>query len=325
MLKTPRRLSPLLERSLAWVLDTSLCTAMNTLQWALRQENHTLAELDTYLKECEPLTREDYYAAPPIAGLTISGNQIRWDTPIHDHQHPKNNRACVEQYGSHPGHPTIILLHALMSTHGGGYRRLAEWFNQQGWNAVFPHLPCHYSRTPTGYWRGASTLTSNLIRNALLIRQGVIEIRQLMAWLRQRGCGKFGLLGTSYGGWIGSLVSFIEPDFDFIALLQPIVNVEHAIGQSPAAHSIRRILAETGISPTIVQKHAHLSSPLHGIPLCDRKRIVLVNGTYDRISPPAELQKLADKWGTPAPLKAPQGHFGYIALRMVKSRIASFL
>lgn len=324
-MKTPRQLSPLFERSLAWALDTSLCAAMNTLQWTLRKENPSSAELEAYLSECETLTREAYYATPPIVGLTISDNQIRWDTPIHDHQHPENNRVCVEQYGCHPNQPTIILLHALMSTHGGGYRRLAKWFNQQGWNAVFPHLPCHYSRTPKGHWRGASTVTANLIRNALLIRQGVIEIRQLMAWLRQRGCSKFALLGTSYGGWIGSLVSFIEPDFDFIALLQPIVNVEHAIGLSPAAHSIRRILAEIGTSPAIVQKHAHLSSPLHGMPLCNSNRIVLATGIYDRISPPEELQKLADKWGIPALLKAPQGHFGYIALRMVKSRIASFL
>ncbi|PWU09536.1 MAG: hypothetical protein C5B47_03280 [Verrucomicrobia bacterium] len=319
------RLPSFLKHSLALVLDNSLCAAMNTIQWTLRAESHSFAELDAYLKECEILTREDYYAAPPMEGLNISNNQIRWDTPIHDTRHPENNRACVEWYGSHPKRPTVILLHALMSAHGGGYRRLARWFNERGWNAAFPHLPCHYSRTPAGHWRGASTLTSNLIRNALLIRQSVIETRQLMALLRLKGCDKFALLATSYGGWVGSLTSFIEPDFDFMALLQPIVNVEHAIGQSPAAQAIRRIFAKTGISPDIVQKHAHLSSPLHGMPLCDKKRIVLATGIYDRISPAEELKKLADKWGSPPPLETPQGHFGYVALRMVKNRIVSFL
>ncbi len=313
-----------MKRSLAWALDASLCTAMNLIQWNLRHTMHSSAELETYFKECESLTREDYYAFPPMQGFRFTAKQICWETPIKDH-YPENNQACAEWYGFQYNRPTLILLHALMSAHGGGYRRLAKWLNQQGWNVLFPHLPCHYSRAPIGYWNGSLTMTSNLIRNALLIRQGVIEIRQLMAFLRQQGCKKFALLGTSYGGWMGSLVSFLEPDLDFIALLQPIVNVEHAIAQSPAARAIRHILAQKNIPSNIVRRHAHLSSPFHGTPFCNKKRIILATGMYDRISPPSELHKLADQWGTPPPLEAPQGHFGYIALRMVKKHITSFL
>lgn len=314
----------LLNRPLAWALDSVLCTAMNHLQWNLRHQASSLAELEAYLAECQILTREAYYAVSPLEGLKFAGNRIFWDTPIND-DYPENNRTCVEWYRLQPNCPTIILLHALMSTGGSGYRRLANWFNQRGWNAVFPHLPCHYSRTPAGHWNGSLTLTSNLIRNATLLRQGVIEIRQLLALLREQGCKKFAILGTSYGGWIASLVSFLESDLEFIALLQPIVNVQHAIGESPAARSIRWILNQKGISPDIVHKHAHLSSPLHGIPLSGGKRILLATGVYDCLAPSSEHQKLAEKWGAPNPLKTSQGHFGYATLRIVKDRIVSLL
>ena len=60
-----------------------------------------------------------------------------------------------------------------------------------------------------------------------------------MATLRERGCEEFGVLGTSYGGWIGALLAMVERDFRFVALMAPIVNVEHAIWGSPAARFMR--------------------------------------------------------------------------------------
>jgi hypothetical protein len=51
------------------------------------------------------------------------------------------------------------------------------------------------------------------------------------------------MIATSYGGWIGALLSLVEADFDFITLLQPIADIEQAIWESPADSSIRGRLA----------------------------------------------------------------------------------
>src|SRR5262249_9587066 len=128
-----------------------------------------------------------------------------------------------------PSAPTVILLHALMSANDFGYMRTAKWFNAHGWNAVFPHLPFHYSRTPRGFFNGQFAVTPDLVRNAETLRQSVIELRQLMAHLRTQGCREFGIIGTSWGGWTAALLSFVEADFRFVSLIQPIANVEHAI------------------------------------------------------------------------------------------------
>src|SRR6202043_4143981 len=187
-------------------------------------------------------------AAPNDIDLSRSiasgnGATVTWRGPIQTH-FPPNNTARAEFFpSSHPRTaPTVLMLHALMSATNIGYRRWATRFNELGWNACFVHLPYHYSRVPRGHWNGELGITADLIRNAEGLRQGVIELRQLIDALREHGCNEFGILGTSYGGWIGALLAVVERDLRFVALMCPIVNVEHAIWQNPGAAFMRREL-----------------------------------------------------------------------------------
>ena len=144
---------------------------------------------------------------------------------------------------------------------------------------------CHttFRVSPTGYWNGELAITPDLIRNAEGLRQGVIELRQIMESLRGHGCHEFGVLATSYGGWIGALLTLVESDFRFVALMSPIVNIEQAIWHSPAARRIRRELVQANIERALVARHFHLSSPLHGRPVCDPTRILFVTGNSIRL------------------------------------------
>jgi len=208
-----------------------------------------------------------------------------------------------------------------MSASPTGYYRWAERFNKLGWNACFVHLPYHFSRVPTGYRNGELAITPDLIRNAEGLRQGVIELRQVMDALRARGCREFGVLATSYGGWIGALLTLVERDFRFVALMSPIVNVEHAIWQSPAARRIRRELLQANIERALVARHFHLSSPVHSQPVCDPARILFVTGEFDSITPPAEIEAIHQRWRGSELLRVRQGHFGYRMMRETVARL----
>lgn len=251
---------------------------------------------------------------------------LRWETP-RPSGFPENDRVAARVYPCAAGvqAPTVLLLHALMSANDLGYRQVAAWFNARGWNAVFPHLPYHYSRTPRGFLNGELAVTANLVRNGETLRQCVIELRQLMAHLRAAGCREFALLGTSYGGWNAALLAFLESDFRFIALVQPIVNVEHAIWENPGSAAMRRQLVACGIQKGESRRHAHLSSPLHGAPLCGGERVVVTAGAYDRVSPARELFELGRRWPGAKLLPVRQGHFGYRALRETLAEITRFL
>src|SRR4029077_16682134 len=135
------------------------------------------------------------------------------------------------------------------------------------WNACFVHLPYHYSRVPPGYWNGELAITADLVRNAEGIRERVMELRQRRHSLRAQGCNEFGILGTSYGAWVGSLLACLEQDLRFVALMARVVNVEHAVWESPAAMYMRRELRRANIDPKLVARHIRLSSPGHHQPL----------------------------------------------------------
>ena len=312
------------QRIAASGMDAVLCASINFLHMRHRLNGHSRAEMERYVEECERITAQQYYAPPHDDNLAEAlGNghpTITWRSPI-ETQFPANNIACADFFPSDRGHsaPTVFILHALMSTRPIGYRRCAAHFNELGWNACFIQLPYHYSRVPRGYWNGELAITCNLIRNAEGLRQGVMELRQLMSALRERGSCEFGVLATSYGGWIGALLAMVERDLRFAALMAPIVNIKHAIWESPAARSIRRELRGANIEPSLVARHFHLSSPIHNVPLCDSTRVLFVAGEFDSIAPLEQLETIQQKWRGSELLRVRQGHFGY---RMLGATIA---
>ena len=174
---------------------------------------------------------------------------------------------------------------------------------------------------PPGYWNGELAITADLVRNAEGLRQGVMEVRQLIAALREHGCSEFGILGTSYGAWIGALLASVESDLRFLALMAPIVNVEHATWQNPGTAVMRRELRRAKIAPELVARHFHQSSPSHTEPLCDPARVLFVLGEFDLVAPPVDIEAIHQKWRGSELLRVPQGHFGYRMMRETVARL----
>jgi pimeloyl-ACP methyl ester carboxylesterase len=223
-----------------------------------------------------------------------------------------NGRVRVTLFAARRDAPTVIILHALMSASDTGYRFWSRRFNALGWNAAFVHLPFHYSRRPPGHLNGELCFTADLVLTGDTLRQAVVEIRQLLAWLRAQGSREFGLLGTSYGGWVAALLAALEPDLRFLALLAPIVNVGYALYEGPTSWTLRGQLARAGLERTMVDRHAHLSSPLEAPPAGNAAaRTVIIGGTFDRIVPMVDLVALRDAWPGSELVAVPQAHFGY--------------
>jgi len=317
-------------------VDSLLCASINWLHRRHPLNGDSRQQMERYLTACEELSPQEYYVLPqPNGGYgcpdsTHIGNgkhgsdmaTLSWRSPIKT-EFPANNTARADFFRTDAREwteaPTVFLLHALMSSSPNGYHRWAKKFNELAWNSCFLHLPYHFSRVPAGYWNGELAITPDLTRNAEALRQGVIEVRQVMESLRGHGCREFGVLATSYGGWIGALLTLVERDFRFVALMAPIVNVEHAIWQSPAARRVRRELVQVNVEPTLIARHFHLSSPLHGRPVCDPTRILFVTGEFDSIAPPAEIEAIHQTWRGSELLRVRQGHFGH---RMMRETIA---
>jgi len=312
----------ILEKPGYLALDFGMCLAMNAVQWRHRLKAGGRRDLEHYIEACERMTPDGYYAIPEQEISETEERRLKWKSPI-ESPFVENNLAHIDLYPCKTGWtaPTVILLHALMSTSDIGYRRWAGRFNELGWNACFMHLPYHYSRVPHGYVNGELAIGADLIRTAEGLRQGVIELRQLMGNLRRRGCRKFGLWASSYGAWIGALLSFMERDFEFLALMEPIVNIEHAIWTGAASISLRMELRRSGIDHALVRRHFHLTSPMHRSPLCGNERVLLSAGDYDRIARYEDVEALRCAWPGSTILRVKQGHFGNRMMPAVFERL----
>lgn len=148
-------------------------------------------------------------------------------------------------------------------------------------------------------------------------------MRQLINWLQCQGSRRIGLLGTSYGGWIASLLLSLEP-VDFAILLQPIVNLKLALFESPLKQILGSLLLRHGVSSQHLERHAHLTGPSYAKPLTAPSRIAIIGGTYDRIAPPSALKHFASNWNVRYE-EVSQGHFGYQAMKTALPLMEQFL
>ena len=317
-----------LARITAGISDGAMCALMGALQRWHRLTPESRAIFERYVAEHAASSRDRYFICSEMleADYCLELHRrtaITWFSPIVT-RHGENNRVHVDYFAGPdgPAAPTVLFLHALMSASDFGYRRWAADFNARGWNACFIHLPYHYSRRPRGTRNGELAITSDCVRTAEGLRQGVSELRQLMALLRAHGCREFGLWATSYGGWIGALLASVERDFRFLALMAPIVDVTHAIWESPAARALRPELERHGLDRALLARHDPHISPLHAPPLDAAERALLIAGAYDRIAPAATIARLAEAWPGARLHTVPQGHFGYRMMRAAWEIIA---
>jgi len=94
--------------------------------------------------------------------------------------------------------------------------------NSAGTHASFS---CHtIIRVSSRLLEGELAITCDLIpkRGKGFFAPGRNGLRQLMSALREHGTGEFGVLATSYGGWIGALLAMVERDLRFVALMAPL-------------------------------------------------------------------------------------------------------
>ena len=315
-----------MKRLLANLTDAAMCAMMDFRQRRHRLPDGFREKWNSHVAKHAGQARTAHFFAPPmdktIPTPSMASGVHRWISPI-DSQQRENNQCHALLFPCPAGWnaPTVLMLHALMSASDRGYRAWARRFNERGWNAIFVHLPYHYSRTPRRHWNGELAITADTIRTAEALRAGVSECRQLMAWLRGHGCREFGLWACSYGGWIGALLASVEPDFRWVSLIEPIVDVHHAIWESPAGKAVRRELRRAGMNAESLARHFPLVSPAHGEPLCGGGRVLFAAGEYDHIARAKDIALLSGKWQGSDLLVEPQGHFGYRLMRAAWARL----
>ena len=315
-----RHLHRPLHRLWARALDDASFGAINLLH--LRHD----ADADgfrAYIARWASASFDDYYRLPEGAEAVLDAlrdvetpepkaGRLCFASPLTSPA-AANNAAVYDLFPCAGGWraPTMLLTHGLMSVSDVGYRLWAAHWNARGWNVVFAHLPYHYARRPAGTVSGELAVTADLVRTVEGVRQAVLEMRLLLRWLSGRGGRLFAGWGTSYGAWVLALLASVEPLLHRVALIEPILDVQAAIWESPACATMRRTLRRRGIVPEDTAAHLRLCCPLHVPPRMEPRHVLILAGLYDRIAPPRTVRALHEKWSGSHYGEFAQGHVGY--------------
>ncbi len=92
-----------------------------------------------------------------------------------------------------------------------GHVALCRLLNRFGISALRLTLPYHDARKPAELNRADYIVSANIGRTAQACRQAVMDARRSVAWLRNQGYERIGILGTSLGSCLALLTAAHEP------------------------------------------------------------------------------------------------------------------
>jgi len=300
----------------AWALTVDIASFgfVNLLQARHPLPPDFRSQWDRFTSDWAGRSLEEFYRVPDnfVPPELPDRGRLFFPSP-YPGDHELNNRAAFDFFPCRQGWsaPTMFLAHGLMSVSDFGYRLWARRLNARGWNAVFVHLPYHYSRRLPWHFHGELCVGGNLLRSAAGVRQSVVECRIVLQQLQRKGGRLFGGWGTSYGGWMMALLGCFEPLLQRLILVEPILQIDNAIWQSPSSISMRTALRRVGLGPEDTAGSMRLVCPAQQKPLLSPQHILMLAGQYDRIAPPEEIEELARLWGGAHFACFPQGHVGY--------------
>ncbi|MGD9588961.1 MAG: alpha/beta hydrolase family protein [Pyrinomonadaceae bacterium] len=125
-----------------------------------------------------------------------------------------DNNTAVATYFPHPDKRAAVIILPHWNAKAGTYFDLAKFFNKVGLSALRLTLPYHEERMPPELERADHLVSPNIGRSLQSVRQAVLDTRAAVAWLKDQGYEKVGIVGTSIGSCVAFMAWVHEPQLD---------------------------------------------------------------------------------------------------------------
>lgn len=211
----------------------------------------------------------------------------------------ENSTAHVRRWTSGRGRPTIVVLH--------GWRGGSPWVTERtfavaywlkhGYDVAAFCLPFHGARAPGP--SGALFPFANPLRTNEGFGQAIHDLRALAMWLRDRGSTDVGVMGMSLGGYTASLWASVDPQLAFSVAMIPAVSIPALMWRHGEASPARKRAEAAGINAELLADAFAVHAPTTRKAQIETRRLFVIAGRGDRITPPDQAEMLAKHWGVP--------------------------
>jgi hypothetical protein len=234
-----------------------------------------------------------------LGDASLTQEELSFDSAI-PLRYPESNvaRAYVYRQGALGARPVLLWVPGQHIAERD-FESLHEFFGRAlaaGFDVVFFVPPYHLDRTPAGFGSGDAFLATDFPDHLRAFAQELCDLRGLVAWLRARGVKELGAFGSSMGGtMVLRLVSW-EPAFEFVTVMQPLVDWVALLRREEMAPVLARLRAQ-GVSDEDIVAVYQAVDPRNGRPQISSARICLLYGRYDQIALEGPLLSLRRLWG----------------------------
>ena len=158
-----------------------------------------LADSDEFF--CSPEIK-DYRVKETNYQLPVTNYQITWTSAV-ETPSIENNTAYARFFPHAENKKSAVVVLPHWNAKAGSYFDLCKVFNRVGVSALRLTLPYHEERMPPELTRADYLVAPNVGRTLQSLRQSVVDTRSAVAWLKQQGYEKVGVVGTSIGSCVG--------------------------------------------------------------------------------------------------------------------------
>ena len=229
----------------------------------------------------------------------------------HSLRYPEANvgRAYVFRQGELGARPVLLWVPG-QNVSEGDFLSLDGYFRRAlsaGFDVVFYVPPYHLERTPRAFGSGDAFLATAFPDHLMAFAQELCDLRGLVAWLRARGVQELGAFGGSMGATMVLRLITWEPLFDFVTVMQPLLDWVALLRQPEMAPVLSRLRAQ-GLSNEEIVRVYQAVDPRDGKPRISASRICLLYGRYDQLAQEGPLLSLKRLWGIRRVTAYERGH-----------------
>lgn len=121
--------------------------------------------------------------------------------------------------------------------------QIARYLSKRGITVVEIAMPYHFERSRPGSVHADYMLSASLGRTIQSMRQGVLDGRKLIRWLKDEGYRSISVFGMSLGSWVAGIVAANDLSISKASLLLTAGSLADMVWTGRATRSIKESLA----------------------------------------------------------------------------------
>jgi len=181
---------------------------------------------------------EKFFFDPGTPDYQIEGNVVTWPSAVTTPS-PENNTVYATYFPHATDRKAAVLVLPHWNAKAGTYFDLCRFFNKVGLSSLRLTLSYHEERMPPELDRADYLVVPNVGRTLQSLRQSVVDTRSAVAWLKQQGYEKIGVVGTSIGSCVGFFAFVHDMRIDVAVFNHVSGYVADVVWEGLSTHHVR--------------------------------------------------------------------------------------